>query len=80
MITFDITSCIDKFYPYRTAILEASILITLNDKDKQYLGKYLQHMGYKLDNHICWKNSDDVCFSYSDGKLGVGLRIIEAKY
>ena len=80
MITFDITSCIDKFYPYRTALLQASIWIALDDKDIQHLTKYLQRMGYKMDNHICWKNRDGMCFSYSDRSLGLGLEIVEGNY
>jgi hypothetical protein len=80
MITFDITSCIDKFYPYRTALLEASIWITLDDKEKQRISKYLQLMGYKMDNHICWKNRDGMCFCYSDNQLGLGLEIREENY
>ena len=80
MIAFTFTSCIEKFYPYRKALLYASIWIELDEQEKQRLGKYLERMGYKMDNHICWKNRDGMCFSYSDGHFGVGLEIVEGKY
>ena len=80
MITFDITSCIDKFYTYRTALLQASIWIHLEEDERAKLRKYLERQGYKYDNHICWRNKDGMCFAYSDGSLGLGLEIVEGRY
>ncbi len=77
MITFDITSCIEKFYTYRTALIDASIWIDLEAGERQMLRKYLQNMGYRMDNHICWKNKDGMCFMYSDNKLGLGTNLRE---
>lgn len=80
MLSFAITSCIEHFYTYRTALLEASIWIDLEDREKKQLSNYLKRMGYRMNNHICWKNKDGMCFSYSDGQLGLGTEIVEGNY
>lgn len=80
MLSFAITSCIEHFYTYRSAQLCASIWIDLDDYGKKILHNYLERMGYKMDNHICWKNRDGMCFSYSDGQFGLGLEIVKGKY
>jgi hypothetical protein len=80
MVTFDITSCIDKFYTYRTALLQASIWISLDTDERRKIHNYLMRQGYKPDNHICWRNKDGMCFALDDGSLGLGLDILEGKY
>ena len=80
MIEFAFNSCFAKFYPYRRALLCASIWIKLDEDGKRFLAKYLERQGYKFDNHICWKLADGCCFSYSDGKLGIGTEIIEERW
>lgn len=80
MLSFAITSCIEHFYPYRSALLSASIWIDLDDNGKRHLKHYLERMGYRMDNHICWKNKDGMCFCYSDGQLGLGTEITEEKW
>lgn len=78
MITF--LSTIEKFYTYRTALLDASVWVPLNEKDKHFLKLYLERNGHKMSNHICWKCKDNTCFAYIDGELGVGVAIIEGNY
>lgn len=80
MLNFDFNSCFEKFYPYRTASLSASIWITLDEKGKAAIAQYIKRMGYKMDNHICWKLKDGGCFSYSDGALGFGTEIVEGRW
>lgn len=80
MITLDITSTIDKFYTYRTALIEASIWIALEEREIRILSNYLKSQGYNLSNHICWKNKDGMCFMYSDRQLGLGTEIIEKRW
>lgn len=80
MLSFAITSCIEHFYTYRSAQLCASIWFDLDDNGKKSLSNYLKRMGYRMDNHICWKNKDGMCFCYSDGQLGLGTEIIEEKW
>lgn len=79
MLTF-INFNITEFYSYRRAIVDASIWIDLDLKDKNILRNYLSNAGHSMDNHICWKDSDGTCFQYSDGQLGIGTKLIEQKW
>ena len=80
MATFCITSSIKKFYPYRTALLEASIWFELGLYEKQQVCNYLKRQGFEPNNHICWKNADGMCFALEDNCLGLGIGIIEGEY
>lgn len=80
MVTFDITSCIDEFYTYRTAVVESSLIIHLDQKECNMIRNYVKEQGYKPDNHICWKNKDGMCFMYSDRTLIIGLSIIKRNW
>ena len=78
-ITFN--SSFDKFYSYRSATVNASIWIELNDEQIKLLKWYIEKMNNcKFDNHICWTLKDGSCFMYSDRKLAFGTEIIVGKW
>ena len=80
MINLNFTSCIDRFYTYRSAHLLATLWIDLEDFEIKQLSKYIEGMSYRMDNHICWKMKDGLCLSYSDHKLGIGTEIVEERW
>lgn len=67
---------ISEFYTYRTANIEISLIVELDEISIKQLNRYIERNGYRMDNHICWKNNKGLYFRYSDGKLHVGHRII----
>ncbi len=70
-----------EFYPYRRAQVAHSVSIDLENFDINIvLKKYLEDNKKRLDNHICWKTADGMCFQYSDRVLYIGLTIIKGKY
>lgn len=80
MLQFDFDSSIDKFYPYRSAQLCATVWIDLDTVSIKLLSNCIERMGYHLDNHVCWRMKNGLCFSYSDNSLGIGTEIIEEKW
>lgn len=80
MLQFSFDGCIDKFYPYRSAQLCATLWVDLDEVGVTLLAHCIENMGYHLDNHICWRMKDGLCLAYSDHKLGVGTEIIEEKW
>lgn len=67
---------ISEFYTYRTANIEISFSTELDEISIKQLSRYIERNGYRMGNHICWKNNKGLYFRYSDGKLHVGHRII----
>lgn len=80
MITIDFTSCVDKFYTYRSALVDSSVNIHLTPDDSNVLRNALKRCGYTMDNHICWTTKDGMCFSYSDHVLSIGTSLRECNW
>lgn len=70
---------VTKFYSYRSANLNRMFIqIDVTSEDEEYISRYLNRFGYKIDNHICWECNYDgnvLYYSYSDGKLSIGPNI-----
>lgn len=79
--SLEIHGKIEKFYPYRTAIVQATVWIEIEGHVMwEMLNQYLERRGHHIDNHICWKLDNGMYFMYSDRKLGIGLSIIEGNW
>lgn len=70
---------VTKFYSYRSANLNGMFIqIDVTSEDEEYISRYLNRFGYKIDNHICWECNYDgnvLYYSYSDGKLSISPNI-----
>ena len=79
MLGFAITSTVERVYKRKTAKVSVSFWVSLDEDDKIKLYQYLKRFGYELDENVCWRNKDGICFHYSDNSLGLGTEIIEKK-
>ena len=66
-----------EYYPYRTALV-GDVLIDI--PLKQSAIDDLHFLLGKMDNHICFKTKDGMCYMYSDRTLRIGKSIIKRNW
>lgn len=69
---------ITEFYSYRSNRCRHSFIIF--DVPRYEIQEYIESQGFKMDNHISWRNEYGLCFTYSDGNLYIGNGMIDKSW